>query len=194
MAVTSNDELLIKIEGMAAAISQASDSAKATLQRQYLELIGHFLADQGRGEAIAFPLLDLIEHFDQGLDGQASKMVERRTGVVDCSDELLAKVSAVVDVLISAGYSSDNACQIVTRQMIARGLQLPAGGDARAWRNMQAWRHKLINSKHEGLAWRTYVAFKDELPAIYGTRLAEAAAREAIWDRRAKRAAAPAGA
>lgn len=189
MSSTPNDELLIKIEGMATAIAQSSDSAKVALQRQYLELIGHFLADQGRGEGIAFPLLDLIEMFDRGHEAQTSKAVERRQGLIDCSDELLAKVAAVVDVLISAGYSSDHACQVVTRQMIARNLQVPAGGDARAWRNMQAWRHKLINSKREGVVWRTYAAFKDELPKLYGTRLAEAAAREAIWDRRTKREA-----
>ena len=189
MASTPNEELLIKIEGMATAISQASDSAKVSLQRQYLELIGHFLADQGRGEGIAFPLLDLIEHLDDAQDTQTPTAGERRKGLVDCSDELLAKVSAVVDVLVSAGYSSDHACQVVTRQMMARNLQVPAGGDARAWRNMQAWRHKLINTKREGVVWRTYAAFKEELPQLYGTRLAEAAAREAIWDRRTKRAA-----
>lgn len=180
------DETLSKIEAMASVLATAPDAAKAPLQRQYLELIGHFLVDQGRGEAVAFPLLDLIEILEDGKDdASASKQEERRHGVANVSDELLAKVSAVVDVLIAAGYSLDHACQIVTRQMITRNVQAPAGGDARAWRNMQAWRQKLINSRREGPVWAVYVKFKEELPKLYGSRLAEAAAREAIWDRRA---------
>lgn len=184
---SSSEDILVKIEAMATALSHAKDAAKTALQRQYLELIGHFLSDQGRGGQLSFPLLDLIEQLERATEAQAPQQPERRNGIAESSDELLAKVSAVVDVLISVGYSSDHACQIVTRQMIARNVQIPPGGDARAWRNIQAWRHKLINSKREGAIWRTYAAFKDELPKLYGTRLGEAAGREAIWDRRARR-------
>lgn len=185
MTSSTDQETLIKIEAIAAAISHAAGAAKTALQREYLELIGHFLSDQGRGGSLSFPLLDLIEQLEQSSEPpQTAKPAERRGDIAECSDELLAKVSAVVDVLVSAGYSSDHASQIVTRQMIARNVQVPPGGDARAWRNIQAWRHKLINSKREGAVWRTYAAFKDELPKLYGTRLGEAAAREAIWDRR----------
>lgn len=184
---TSPEETLIKIEAMASAIARADASAKPALLHQYLDLIGHYLIDQGRGDALAFPLLDVIEQLDAS--GRAPQQVERRHGEAECSDELLAKVSAVIDVLVSSGYSTDHASQLVTRQMIARNIQLPAGGDARAWRNIQAFRHKLINSKHEGVLWRVYTNFKAELPQLYGSRLAEAAAREAVWDRRSKASA-----
>lgn len=182
----SPDDTLSKIEAMASVLATAPDDAKVALQRQYLELVGHFLVDQGRGDGLAFPLLDIIEILDHDKDeASASKQMDRRHGVANASDELLAKVAAVVDVLIAAGYSLDHACQIVTRQMITRNVQAPAGGDARAWRNMLAWRQKLINSKREGPVWSVYAKFKDDIVRLYGARLAEAAAREAIWDRRA---------
>lgn len=177
------DETLSKIEAMASVLASAADAEKVALQRQYLELLGHFLVDQGRGEGIAFPLLDLIEKLDHGPE-TGPQHPERRQGTASISDDLLAKVSAVIDVLIAAGYSLDHACQIVTRQMITRGVHGPAGGDARAWRNVQAWRQKLINSRREGAGWAVYAKFKDDLPRLYGPRLAEAAARDAIWDRR----------
>lgn len=180
-----HEETLIRIEALAGSISQAGADSKPQLVREYLDLVGHFLVDQGRGDALAFPLLDVIEQLDSA---GSNKVEERRKGGSECSDELLAKVSAVIDVLVSAGYSSDHACQLVTRQMIARNVQVPAGGDARAWRNVQAFRHKLINGKHEGALWRVYSGFKSELPTIYGPKLAESAAREAVWDRRAKAA------
>jgi len=186
MADTPDNDVLVRIETLAGQIARAK-SPNPALQREYLELVGHFLADHGSHQSIAFPLLDIIELLEHAPGTPPPP--ERRTGVTEAGDELLAKVAAVIDVLVSSGYSSDHACQVVTRQLIARNVQIPAGGDARAWRNIQAWRHKLINSKKEGVAWRVYSEFKDELPKIYGTRLAEVAARDAIWDRRAKRAA-----
>lgn len=187
--MTSSNDTLAKIEAMATALAHDPGKAKTAMQREYLELIGHFLADQGRGDVLAFPLLDLIELLDSG--GVATSLPpppERRTRLVECSDEVLAKASAVVDVLVNSGYSSDHACQIVTRQLIARNIQVPAGGDARGWRNLQAWRHKLINaSRQDTPVHRVYAAFKEELPKVYGSKLAEAAARDAIWDRRSRR-------
>lgn len=178
------DDTLSKIEATAAAIATATDDAKPDLQRQYLELIGHFLVDQRRGESLAFPLLDLIENLETNGEAKPSQSPERRLSHGPGSDELMAFAAAVIDVLISAGYSLDHASQIVTRQMITRNVQIPSGGDARAWRNVLAWRQKLIKTK--GPAWQAYVSFKDELPSLYGSRLAEAAAREAIWDRRGR--------
>lgn len=183
-------DVLIKIEGLAEALVRASGDSKAALQKEYLDMVWRYMADQGRGEALALPLLDVIELLDQGALIGAPKQPERRAGVSDGSDQLMAQVAAVIDILISAGYSLDHACQIVTRQMMARQVHIPTGGDARAWRNVQAWRHKLLNSKREGVVWRTYATYKDELMSSYGARVGEAAAREAIWDRRARAKAA----
>jgi hypothetical protein len=179
------DDTLTKIDTMAAALQHASGQAQTTLQREYLELVGQFLVAQGRGAALANPLLDLIDRLEPANASPVTgPSVDRRGRGGDASEEMLAHAAAVIDVLVSAGYSSDNACQIVTRQMIARRITIPTGGDARAWRNIQSWRHRLLTSKRDGAVWRAYADFKDELPKLYGSRLAEAAARDAIWDRR----------
>lgn len=183
----TSDETLTKLEAAAEALAQCGPDQKLELQRDYLELVAQFMRTHGAGQAASSPLFDLIEQLDEAEKLPSSQ--ERRTGVYDCSDELLAKVAAVIDVLVSAGFSSDHASQIVTRQLIAKGVRIPPGGDARAWRNIQAWRHKLINTKREGPIWRTYSVFKEDLPKRYGTQLAEAAARDAIWDRRSKKPA-----
>lgn len=183
---TSADDTLGKIEGLAKAIASADTDTKHVLLHEYLDVVGHYLTDQGRGGTLAAPLFDLIEKLDAGEPIEKPRQ-ERRAKSGESSEELLAHVSAVIDVLISSGYSLDHACQLVTRQLIARNVQIPAGGDARAWRNIQAFRNRLLLSKRDSQAWRSYVRFKEELPKLYGGRLGEAAALEAIWDRRANR-------
>jgi len=170
-------DALGKIAELAHQLATARDTDSGPLRRAYLEAVGHFLADQSGDDRLAFPLLDVLEM----LDGQEKP--ERRECATPPSDRLLAQICAVVDILVSAGYSLDHACQIVTRQMIARNVRVVSGGDARAWRNLQAWRHKMIALKPEPV-WQRYQTFKSELIAAYGARLGEAAARDAVWDRR----------
>lgn len=166
------------IASLAQRLAGATDANKTALQREYLEAVGHFLADRAGDDRLAFPLLDMIKILEA-----AQQVPERRENESVPSDRLLAQVCAVIDILVSAGYSLDHACQIVTRQMIARNVRVISGGDARAWRNLQAWRHKMIGIKPEP-TWKHYQASKIELMSAYGSRVAEAAAREAIWDRR----------
>lgn len=178
----TSEQALDRIAQLAQALAQSTDTnAKQAMRQDYLDAVGDFLTAQGRGAELAFPLLDIVEQLEATT---SAKPVDRRLGVRDCNDELLAQVAAVIDVLVQSGYSSDHASQLVTRQLIARGVRIPSGGDARAWRNIQAWRHKFINSRKDGELWRHYLSFKEELAVRYGARLAEAAAREGIWDRR----------
>jgi hypothetical protein len=174
-------DLLSEIERLSAQVPVAPDGDHAALIA-YLEALGRFLQEHGGSSATVAPLSRLAAILK-------SPAPERRVAGSIPSDRLLAQVCAVVDILISAGQSADLACQTVTRQMIARDVRVLAGGDARAWRNLQAWRHRLLALKPEP-AWGVYQAFKMDLVSDYGTRVAEAAMKEAIWDRRSGKSAA----
>lgn len=183
---TGSDDILAKIEAVATVLSSSSSpQVKEALRRDYLDLVAHFLASQGRGHQLAVPLLDLVTAIDDQLPAKPAPTADRREGLRDASDELLARASAVVDVLISAGYSQDHACQVVTRQMISRGVRPLQGGDARAWRNLQAWRQKLL-AKRDTLEFRIYAAFKEGLLTQHGSNVASIVSHQAVWDRRAK--------
>lgn len=181
--MTGSDDTLGKIERVASALADASVKSKPAILRDYVELVAHYLAGQGRGPALAAPLFDMAAALEDGNPHETARD-ERRDGLRDASDEMLGRVSASVDVLISAGYSLDHACQIVTRQMIARGVRPPQGGDARAWRNVQAWRHKLLGGRRDTLEFRQYAAFKDKLLAEHGSGVAAIVSNTAVWDRR----------
>lgn len=170
-------DALGRVAELAQQLAVAGETGGGALRRAYLEAVGRYLADQSGDDRLAFPLFDVIEMLER------DERPERRESASPPSDKLLAQICAVVDILVSAGYSLDHACQVVTRQMIARNVRVLSGGDARAWRNLQAWRHKLIALKPEP-AWKVYQGFKAELVADYGARVAEAAARDAVWDRR----------
>ena len=175
-----SQDLLSLIAAKAAEIRSAERDARHALQHQYLELVAQHLVEVCENREAAFPMLDIVEDWD----AIHVSVGERRNKFAEASSQLMAQISAVVDILISAGYSCDHACQIVSRQMIAREVKVPAGGDARGWRNLLAWRHKLLASKHEGMTWHTYATYKDHLLKTHGTRVGELAARSALWDRR----------
>lgn len=183
MTALPHDETLARIEAVATALAAAPEPARAALLREYLDLVAHFLMAQGAGDRQVSPLLDLIEKLDAEGSVPTPKQIERREGR-EASDEILARLAAVIDVLIASGYTLDHACQLATRQLITRNVRPPDGGDARAWRNVQSWRHRLLNSPREGAVWNDYVVFKNAMMQTYGAGVAAAVTREAVWERR----------
>lgn len=173
-------DILTMLTNKAAEMKSADHAVRPVLQRQYLELVSQHLSDVCADRDAISPMFDIIEQWD----ALAVPRKDRRKNFAEASGPLMAQISAVIDILISAGYSSDHACQIVARQMIAREVKVPTGGDARGWRNVQAWRHKLLASKREGEIWHIYTTFKDELLKTYGAGVAQAVARGVVWDRR----------
>lgn len=108
-----------------------------------------------------------------------------RQGSLDASDNLLARASAIIDVMVHGGDDPEYAAQIITRQLLGVGITLPKiGGDARAWKRMHNWRNNLIHHKKAGPAWDAYCAFKDELATIPPEERLRRAVGDKLWDRR----------
>jgi len=108
-----------------------------------------------------------------------------RRGEMRASEDLMARASAIVDLLVHSGNSPENACQVITRQLLSVGIQLPeSGGDARAWKRLMNWRNALIHYKRSGRAWDVYCAFKEQLADIPPEKRIRMAVGERLWDQR----------
>lgn len=108
-----------------------------------------------------------------------------RSGIVEASEHLLARASAVIDVMIQGGDEPEHAAQMLARQLLVVGIRLPeVGGDARAWKRLFNWRNNLIHHKRAGPAWDVYCAFRDELASIPPEQRLRSAVGDKLWDRR----------
>lgn len=108
-----------------------------------------------------------------------------RRGEMKASEDLMARASAIVDLLVHSGDSPEHACQVITRQLLSVGIQLPeSGGDARAWKRLMNWRNALIHYKRAGRAWDVYCAFKEQLAHIPPEKRIQMAVGERLWDQR----------
>lgn len=110
---------------------------------------------------------------------------DERRNAMGASDALLARISAIIDVLVQGGQSPEQAAQVISRQLLAVGVNLSSsGGDVRAWKNVLYWRNNLIHHKREGAAWDAYCAFKEELAKIPPAERLHVALGEQLWDKR----------
>lgn len=108
-----------------------------------------------------------------------------RRGELKASEELMARASAIIDLLVHSGHSTEHAAQVITRQLLSVGIQLPeCGGDARAWKRLDNWRNNLIHYKRSGPAWDAYCAFKEQLAHIPPDKRLQVAVGERLWDQR----------
>lgn len=110
---------------------------------------------------------------------------EGRRGEMKASEDLLARASAIIDLLVQSGDSPEHASQVITRQLLSVGIQLPeCGGDARAWKRLMNWRNTLIHYKRSGPAWDVYCAFNEQLAHIPPEKRIQMAVGERLWDQR----------
>ncbi len=108
-----------------------------------------------------------------------------RRGEVKASEDLMARASAIIDILVQSGQSPDHSAQTITRQLLAVGIKLPeSGGDVRAWKRLLNWRNTLIHYTRAGHAWDVYCSFKEELAHIPPDRRLRVAVGERLWDQR----------
>jgi len=177
-----------KLASVAMASSTADEAGKRILWLEYLALVGEHLLDHGCSPAVLGPLLDIHED----LQTQYSNITkrdgdERRRNMQVASPMVMGRITAVIDILIAAGFSADNAAQIVSRQMLARNLGLPEeGGDSRGWKRVQIWHHRITTLGKAHPQFETYQAFKNELLALHGQQTASLAVGQAMWDRRTR--------
>ncbi len=110
---------------------------------------------------------------------------EGRGDTVEASEAVLARASAVIDIMVQGGDNPEHAAQMLARQLLVVGIKLPeTGGDARAWKRLFNWRNHLIHHKRTGAAWQAYCAFKEELAEIPPDERLRRAVGEKLWDRR----------
>ena len=180
--------ILDKLDAMAVACAGTSDDVKRVFHLEYLALVGELLLEQGRGTALLGPLLDIHEGLDEAHCSQPGRKLEneRRADMQTASPHMMARVCSVIDILIASGLSSDHAAQIVSRQMMSRRLILPVeGGDARGWKRVEIWRHRLVTLAKAHPQFEASQKFKEQLLAEYGAETATHALSQPLWDRRA---------
>lgn len=108
-----------------------------------------------------------------------------RRGEVKASEDLMARASAIIDVLIQSGQSPEHSAQTITRQLLGVGVQLPeCGGDARAWKRLLNWRNTLIHYTRSGPGWDAYCSFKEQLAGIPTEQRLRLVVDEHLWEKR----------
>lgn len=155
------------------------------------------LSARGVDPAGVEPLLELrdaitaLRHIASApAGGEPDAARDERSRGAEASEELLARASATIDVLVQSGRTPEHAAQIVTRQLLSAGIAMPeSGGDARAWKRLFTWRETLLHHKRSGPAWDAYCAFRDELAEIPPDERLRRVAGDRLWDMRERDAA-----
>jgi hypothetical protein len=118
--------------------------------------------------------------------GRAEGIAERRSSRPP-SDLLLARASAVIDLLIKAGYNENQAAQTVMRLLMTAGVPAPVkGGDARGWKRLLEWRIDFVHGVGSAEAIAEYQDFTREIEAIPANERVKRVLDEQRWDRRRK--------
>jgi hypothetical protein len=180
---------LERLDAVAGACLVVGEDAKNELRLEYLALIGEFLLEQGRGTAVLAPLLDIHEALEEVYRRQRGQKTEseRRQSMQIASPWVMARVCAVIDILMASGVSADHAAQAVSRQLMASKLSLPEeGGDSRGWKRVQIWHHRLTTIGRAHPQFEAAQRFKDELFGKHGATTAALALNHPLWDRRAR--------
>ena len=163
------------------------DEDETALGVKCLHAIVGQLAEEGLPAEDLKPLADLDAHLrKQSAQAAEAKQPERRKQRPP-SEVFLARVAAVVDLLVKAGADEGEAAQIVMRWLLAAGVPAPAqGADARGWKRLLAWRQRLLHGLVSDEAKEEYREFTQQLDAIPANERVRRALDERLWDRRYK--------
>jgi len=165
---------------------QAED--KLALGAKCLRAVIAQLTEEGVPAEDLQPLVDL-ETAVQKLKTQGPQnpgVTNRRRGRPP-SDILLARASAVIDLLIKAGSDENQAAQTVMRLLMAAGVPAPLkGGDARGWRRLLEYRTDFMHGVGSADALAEYQDFTREIEAIPAQERVKRVLEDQLWDRRRK--------
>jgi len=144
------------------------------------------LAEEGLPKKDLQPLIDLEARLRQMLaPGQETAPNRRKRRAP--SEALLARTSALIDLLIKGGSREAEAAQLVMRRLMAAGIPPPKkGGDARGWKRLLEWRTDLGNRLVSGAARQEYLDFTREIEAIPPAERVQRVLDWRVWDRRRK--------
>jgi diguanylate cyclase (GGDEF)-like protein len=114
----------------------------------------------------------------------SSKRKERRKGEPP-SDAFLARVCAVIDLLVASGMSEEGAAQVMTRRMIAGGISAPKRGHApTGWKRLLAWKAELQDGLIAEAAQDEYRDFAAQIDRIPPQERVERVLEDELWNRR----------
>lgn len=177
-----------RLEAALEAVQQAlaSDVPPATLGVKCLGVVIEHLREDGISEAALQPLAELQSWVERG--GATSS--ENRRKNYPPSDALLARVCAIIDLLVKAGYEESEAAQTMMRRLLAAGIQPPAGGgDARGWKRLLNWRSHLLHGSSSVEARTEYADFTRQLDEVPAAERLKVVLDSNPWDRRRKKTA-----
>ena len=165
----------------------AQSDDKLALGAKCLHAITVQLAEEGLPSEDLQPLIDLEASLRQMIAPTQTESVANRRKRLPPSESLLARASAVIDLLIKAGSDEAEAAQIFMRRLMTAGIPAPQkGGDARGWRRLLEWRTDLGNGLVSEEARQEYLNFAREIEAIPANERVRRVLDERLWDRRRK--------
>lgn len=165
----------------------AQSDDKLALGAKCLHAITVQLAEEGLPSEDLQPLIDLEASLRQMIALTQTESVANRRKRLPPSESLLARASAVIDLLIKAGSDEAEAAQIFMRRLMTAGIPPPQkGGDARGWRRLLEWRTDLGNGLVSEEARQEYLNFAREIEAIPANERVRRVLDERLWDRRRK--------
>lgn len=184
----SVDRLGAALRALRQAYAGVDDTGdKTALGAKCLHVLIAQLAQEGVPQEDLQPLVDLetsIEALRSQTQGQRSANRRKRKPP---SDILLARLAAVIDLLVKGGYDEAEAAQLVTRRLLAVGVPPPQqGGDARGWKRLLAWRENLSHGIGSADAKDEYRDFTRDIEAIPANERLKRVLDEQLWDRRRK--------
>jgi len=169
---------------------RAPSSQGDPIGAKYLAIVIGQLEEDGLSEADLKPLKDLEASFckpgemsetDMRADRRSS---ERRDGGAP-SQTLLARLTAVIDLLVKGGYDESDAAQTLMRRLLVAGVPPPLqGGDARGWKRMLFWRADFSHGLATPEAKAEYRDFNTYLETIPAQDRIQRVLDEHLWDRR----------
>jgi hypothetical protein len=159
---------------------------KLSLGAKCLHVLIAQLTEEGVPQEDLQPLVELEVVLQKLREPQGNDIAKRRKGRPP-SEALLARASAMIDLLIKAGNDESKAAQAVMRLLMAAGVPPPQkGGDARGWRRLLEWRDRLGHGIVSAEAQQEYEEFSREIAAIPANERVRRVVDEQLWDRRRK--------
>jgi hypothetical protein len=161
----------------------ANGAEKLLLGAECLSAVVRGLAEEGLKRDDLQPLLDLAAELREQVPAASAMCAETRAERPP-TDAMLARVAAVIDLLVKAGYDDEKAAQLIMRKLMAAGVAPPAGGDARGWKRLLFWRADLSFGLASPEAKDEYRVFTRELETIPPRERVRRVLEEQLWDRR----------
>lgn len=161
----------------------ANCSERLLLGAECLSAVVRGLAEEGLRREDLQPLLDLAAELREHIPPAALAAPETR-GAMPPTDAMLARVAAVIDLLVKAGYDEEKGAQLIMRKLMAAGVAPPPGGDARGWKRLLFWRADLSFGLASPEAKEEYRDFTRELETIPPGERVRRVIEEQLWDRR----------